>query len=200
MSVFGLTCWRIIGKRARVRICSSLSGVLLRPERPDLIEKLSAIHRNSFFPALIAQHFLVIGHPANAERHQPLVELHAIGHRGAGVEFVVSQAADQLDHAFAFMEVVDHRRGRHAQNVQIRVAFGGKSRERRHQLPSLGNVLDGALLRIVDFIHNDEVNRFALDKRPDPIGRVRLLERLVVENQVAVGNRLSLFLCGRRPG
>ena len=96
-------------------------------ERPDLVEELAAIHRNSFFPALIAQHFLVIGHPANAERHQPLMELHAIGHRGAGVEFVVSQAAHQLDHALAFVEVVDHRRGRHAQDVQIRVAFGGKT-------------------------------------------------------------------------
>ena len=131
---------------------------------PDLIEKRRAIHRNAFFPALIPEHFLVIGHPANAERHEPLVELHAIGHRGPGVDLVVRQAGDQFDHAFAFMEIVDHRCGRHTQNVQIRVALGGKSREHRHQLPSPGYVLDGALLGIVDFIHNDEVNRFALDR------------------------------------
>ena len=114
------------------------------------------------------------------------MELHAIGHGGASVDFGVGQATDQLDHALAFLQVVDDRRGRHAQDVQVRVALAGKGGEGRHELPSQGDVLDGALLGEMDLVHDDEVDRFALDERADPLGRVRLLERLEVEDQVAV--------------
>jgi len=48
---------------------------------------------------------------------KPLMEPHAIRHGGAGVEFIVSNPAHQLDHALAFLEVVDDGRGRHTQDV-----------------------------------------------------------------------------------
>jgi hypothetical protein len=114
------------------------------------------------------------------------MQLHAIGNCGPRVDFIVGQAGDYLDHALAFLEVVDNRRGRHAEDVQVRVALGGQRRERRDELPSLGDVLDGPLLGIMDFVHNHKIDGFALDERPDVLGGVWLLERLVIEDQVTV--------------
>ena len=98
----------------------------------------------------------------------------------AGIEFIVGNPTHKLDHALAFLEVVDHRRGRHAEDVQVRVALGGLRGQRRHQLPPLRDVLDGPLLGVVDFVHNDEVDWLALDQPPHPLRRIRLLKRLVV--------------------
>ena len=86
------------------------------------------------------------------------MQLHAVGHGRPRVQLLVGQAADQLDHAAAFLEVVDHRRGRHAEDVQVRVALGRLRGQRRHQLPPLRDVLDGPLLGVVDFVHDDENN------------------------------------------
>ena len=97
----------------------------------------------------------------------------------------MGQAGDKLDHALAFLEVVDDGRGRHAQDVQIGIAFGGEGGECRDELPPLGNVFR-ALLGIVDFVHDDEVDGFARRQGPDALGRVRLLERLVIQDQIAM--------------
>jgi hypothetical protein len=35
-------------------------------QRPDFLDKLATLHRDSFFLAFIAQHLLVIGHPTDA--------------------------------------------------------------------------------------------------------------------------------------
>jgi len=58
---------------------------------------------------------------------------------------------------------------------------GGKSRECGDKLPSLGEVSHGALLGVWISSTMTKVDWVALDERPDPLGRVGLLERLVVE-------------------
>src|SRR5262245_49367075 len=56
------------------------------------------------------------------------------------------------------LKVVDDRRGRHAQDVQVQVALGGQAGERRHELPPLRQVLDCPLLGVVDFV-DDYIRR-----------------------------------------
>ena len=58
------------------------------------------------------------------------MEGHAVRHGRAVVEFLVSHAGHEFDHAPSFVQVVDDRRGRHAQDVQDGVAFAGVTDER----------------------------------------------------------------------
>jgi len=69
--------------------------------------------------------------------------------------------------------------------MEIGVTLGSEGGERGDELPSTRDVFDGALLTVVDFVNDDEVDAFTLNKRSYPLRGGWLLECFVVEDQVA---------------
>jgi hypothetical protein len=129
---------------------------------------------------------LVVGLPPRSERHQALVEPHAVLDGGPRVEVVVAMARDHLDEALSLLQGVDDRCPTHAEHAEVRALLPGLEDEALHEpfaLRHLGPSL--ALFRVVDLVHDDEVDDVAIQKGDELLLRAGLLELLVVEHQIS---------------
>lgn len=125
--------------------------------------------------------------PPDSPEYQLLMEGDAVFDGRGDVQMRERMAAEEFEHASAFLEIVDDRGGRGHQHRQVCVGVLHEVAEQHEALSTQGEQAFGADLRVMDFVDRELAHVRVVANQLDEAGLyARLLQRFVIQNEVAV--------------